>query len=1007
MAKTKTAIVRFALIIVFMASVFASLFIGFKNVENVIATDVSYKKKIVSVLFDNSTSMASPVEDYKTEQAKYSLEMLASLLSEQDELYLWPMNGATAATNINLLSANRNSEIKNNIIENTALKPMGGTPHESIGRALSTLCERGLKSSSDQYFDENRDIEYWLVILTDGEFDGGRKSDLVLEDYIKDYVGLNTIYLAFGSGAYDITKSEITKKYPLSAYCVEPVNIASSMQDVANKISGRYGAESGSGKYEVSGNAVTVDLDKFNFAVNNVAIMVQNSGATLSSTTYEGKNLTVTQGVTLKGTFPKSSNDQSANEIRLLNDGYTAVVKDGEYMLGGKLIFTFDKAVGDNVTVMVEPAIYIDAYLERENGGVWTKADMQEINSSMRPGDRIRVQYKVYSSADDKELSLSEIFGSPTEKITYCGKAFNVGESIPLEKGKNAIAVSVSVLGGHFTMYSSITCYIEDNPNHYRIEGVFTQGEGDNYKKADLSYEVYENDFKKGKDDLYGYTVEVTIAYPDGSLHNLPYTVGEDGKISAHFNGEGLGFGEYVITAKVTNNESKLSRIDVKTMLIAPKSLKAECLTGEELRITAYILGDENFKVTFGLKLDGEETSYNNSIINYKVKLGTADITDKCYIEDGKLAFDISTENLPSASVGKKTIEVSVDALDTVRDTAFYEFEILSSVYRVEKLDTGSRELIISDLRKTNAAVYFKVYKDDVAITVQEIEDAINNGEISVDTQSFGWITFLPCKVDVVVEELDGEPTVICKVGDKMAGPWDILLSSFIFANQKEISLSYNGATSSDTILIENLSLVGRIWRWLTLLAIILFVIHVLTYILGFFIAKPLPKGTMLKFNIGSNLAVKLSTPMSKKVNMKASEIIMWHLSRFIPFREFKNQKPKSLWGDVEIRVDKKTKRSQLVAKKEMVELIYTQMSTKDGREVQDFIVACRKNGQVKKISISKRSFMNFLRRKPDEKIKKGEVRGISGWYGVTQKAAVGKQEIIKSVITFVDCIKK
>lgn len=1006
MTKKKINLCIVALATFFIVGFTTVLFSGTRKVE---ATGINYKQKIVSVLFDNSFSMTSPVEENKTELAKYSLEMLATLLSGDDELYLWPMNAAkgevTSAFKIELDNDLKMAEINQKIIHNPALSPTGETPPSSIEKALSTLRGKGLKTSSDQIVDEESNVEYWLVILTDGAFSGGKKSDVVLEEYIKDYVGLNTIYLAFGAQAANITGSAINNKYPISTYHVpNPQSIISAMQDVANKISGRYSAEKDNNKYIISGNDITVDLDKFPFAVNNIAVMVQDSGAKLVSATYNDKILTVSQGSVLEGDFPKTAGGQP-DTVKILEDGYAAVVKDGEYMSGGQVVFTFDKSVGDNVSVLVEPAIYIDVTLERESTSGWEKTDLQYINTNMRPDEKIRVKYKVYGSSDNREISLQEIFGKPVEKITYCGEGYDVGESIPLRKGKNSIYVSVSVLNGHYTMYTNIICMVEDNPGYYRIDGVLREGTGDRVKQTEASYYVYDNNEKVNKNALSGYTVDILVTYPDGSQHNLDYSINSDGEILTCFDGEGLVLGEYVITAKVINNENQLTKTNRQSIYLMPKTIEAVCLNSDSLQISEHALVNVEHKVRFGLKLDGKDSRFDDSGINYTVQVGGVNVKDKCKIEDGQLVFSISSKTLPEISIGKKKLELNVNYKGKLSNSAFYEFEIVNSFYAVENIDKGTNQLDVYHLRSTEAAVYFKICRDGVFLSEDEIQTALSNGEITVDTQPFGWISLLPCKVDILTENIGSETVIICKVGDDMAAPWDSLLSSFIFANQKAITLKYNGVSATGVIEINNLSFVDRLWRWIIILAIILFLLHIITYILGFFIAKPLPRGTMLKFNIGNNLSVKMSTPMAKKVNIQRKEIFAWHLSRFIPFREFKNQKPRSFWGDVEMRVDKKTRRVQLIAKKDMVELLFTAMSTNDGRAVQEMLEGYKHNHASRRPNVSKRAFMSFLRRRSNEKIKKGEIQSVYGWYGIIQKMPNGRQEMIKSVITFMDLL--
>ena len=159
-----------------------------------------YTQKIVSVVFDNSGSMASRVygDDgtgnsvelgKRYSYASYALDILISLMNEQDKLAITPMNNAQGdewndkSIEVNLKNANRDEEINKLFYETASNKdnpliadkiPLftnsaPGTPYGSVNRALkafSQLTGEDLPSAKD--FDENSNKEYWLIILTDG-----------------------------------------------------------------------------------------------------------------------------------------------------------------------------------------------------------------------------------------------------------------------------------------------------------------------------------------------------------------------------------------------------------------------------------------------------------------------------------------------------------------------------------------------------------------------------------------------------------------------------------------------------------------------------------------------------------------------------------------------------------------------------------------------------------------------------------------------------------------------
>ncbi len=988
------------LAIVFIFTLLLTVFLSCFSLLPVRASDeVNYKKKIVSVVYDNSGSMGMANEQ-KVELAKYSLQTLVSSLGINDELIVCPMNQYNSFE-VDLSKTDRTSEILDVIVNNIALSPNGMTPLDSVDRAVAELTSRGMKKSAD-LGNEEPDKEYWLVILTDGQFDLLSKASEcndALESKIKDYAGLNTVYMSFGSGAVDLTDKDLSLNvsYPFFAYCVkDPLKVVDAMESVVNKILGKYGADAKT--YAISDKTLIIDLDQFDFAVNSISVIAQNCGAVLKSASYNGKKISPVQCAVLN-----SCGVIGANGVPM-NAGYTAVIKNDEYMSGGKLELVYDKALND-VSVLVEPAIFIDAYIEYSDNGVWKKTDMQFINGNLKPGDRIRIGYDVLSAADSSVVDTKTIFGEHVEKVTYCGAGYKIGEEIELREGNNEISITVEVLDGRYSMYSSLMCYVERNPTYYRIESALTQGTGDDYKKANVAFTVFANDQQLTKKELTdGYDWEITATDSDENPVTVGISLDNDGKIQVAFDGNALAFGNYRIKAYVVSKTSKISRTTTQIVAVAPKSVEVSCLNNDYFQISEYRLRETSEVVAFRLLLDGVAESFENDIVDYKVTLDGSDITDRCVIEEKELKFIINSDHLIDFSVGKKQIKVEVSAFGGISAQGVYDFEILSSVYRVEKLDYGERTFDRYNVSEANAGTYFKVYKDDVLISVEEIQEALDNGEITIDTNPIGWITLLPCGVNVTVTDIEGEPVIACTVVSDIFNPLDSLLGAFIFADQKDITLSYNGVVATDTVFMTPVSFVSRLIRWIILCVIILFILHLVLFGIGFFVAKPLPRGTLLKLKVNAeeySEEIRIST---QKLNMAAKDIILWHLSRLIPFREFKDQKPKTLFNLVMIGIDKKTRRPNATVQGRFALVEYTALipANKDGTEIQNVVDGYKKGKGKTKIAVNSRSFLRFFR-KTNSKYQKGDViKSITDndWYGI-HKITDGQVDDLTGFIVF------
>ena len=68
-------------------------------------------------------------------------------------------------------------------------------------------------------------------------------------------------------------------------------------------------------------------------------------------------------------------------------------------------------------------------------------------------------------------------------------------------------------------------------------------------------------------------------------------------------------------------------------------------------------------------------------------------------------------------------------------------------------------------------------------------------------------------------------------------------------------------------------------------------------WIVGFFIAKRMPKGALIQIRLNPDKPKFLINVSSILVNNDKSSIIKWHLQRLIPFMEFKNQDAISGFG--------------------------------------------------------------------------------------------------------------
>lgn len=944
------------------------------------SNEVNYKKKIVSVVFDNSGSMGMVPSEEREQNARYSLQMLASMLGQDDELIVCPMNYGSPFA-VDLTKENREQEIQQKIINNSVLNASGGTPAESIDVAITQLRHKGLKLSQELDNNAEQNVEYWLIMLTDGAFsgyDGQEKLTQLIEGKIKDYAGLNTIYLSFGSGAPDISSPDlsINRNYPFNAYIVkDPQKLVDSMKDVANKILGQYGAENNC--FTVDGNKVIIDVDNFDFAMNSITIIAQNCGAEITSAKLNGKDIT-----------PKLCS-KLQNCGLSIDAGYIAVIKDTTYMASGELEIVFNKPISEqSISILVEPALFIEAELKYFDGTSWKTTDMQYINSNMMPGDKIKVEYKVYSSADRKEVDIKTIFsnGEHIEKVTYCGQGYAIGDEITLKEGANEIYVSIVISEISYTMKTSLTCYIEKNPTYYRIE---SQINNLGNKKSQIVYKVFANNQQISYSDFAKYKLTITAKDPNGTEFNVSEELRSDGKVYVEFDGTGKTYGSYTFNAKVTSNETNVSRSRSDIIQIVPNDIQVDCLTTETFSTTEFLLDENQKKVEFGLKLEGNDETFERDVVNYTVTLNGKDVKDSCSIQDGKLVFTISRDSIGEVKVGNYQLKVNVFAMGGVSDQAQYDFSITDSVFAILPLDKGTNEFDRYHASDAGAGLYFAVYKDNKPLTAEQIKKEMDSGNLVIEIDPSGWITMLPCAVDISVKEENGLAFIACKVYSDTSRLMNNLMGSFIFDNEETVIVKINNVSCSGNFIITQVSLASRIIRWIIILLIILFIIHLLLFALGFIIAKPLLRGKLLRVDVDEFMMTDPVTLKDFTLNLK-KEIFLWHLSRFIPFRELKDQKPKILNRDLIFDVDKKTRAAvcKFNAKKKSTKCLVEYNSSAitvnpKAKELKDLVTMCRKGRKVpRELKLTKNEFMKFFK-ETRKSIRKEETIKLTTWYGV------------------------
>ncbi len=627
-------------------------------------SDFNYTKKIVSVVYDDSGSMKT---DNRYMYAKYAIQTLISLLSKDDILIITPMN--KSVINVDLTNPDRNGVISEVV---NKLSTGGGTPAESVQNAVQQLTT-SLDEANKLTENAKDGVEHWLVVLTDGEFSSPTAQ--LIESNIKPYQSLKTIYLGMGSSAPILDSSHpnadssasILDKYPFffPYQAKDAASIVSAMQDVANKLSGRYSLDPS--MYEVNGNKLTIDLDKAEFAFKSVSVIAQNCGATISSVTYNGssQDLSILNPCVL---LPDNSLGMKA--------GYSAVFErtGNQFFSGGKLAITFSANISkENLTVLAEPALEIRPIIEYDNNGTWTPTDMQFINSNLKAGDKIKIGYEVYDRMTGNPVEASKLNVS-SAKATYADETKNLpmnNDFYELKLGNNMIAVSVTILGDVYSMYASLNCIIETEPTYYRVEGTCDSEASSSAGYANATYTIFANNAPISASVLNNsYKYKIIATAPDGSEARTEAKVNSNGTVGAKIYVNKGMFGDYDVKFVVTRNEDESTREYEHRVSYYPSTVE---IKGDH--IDTLPKGQDSVTSRFYVMLDGVKLT-KAELEQYNWEVSVIAPGDVPGVVEYTVSDDGTTEavvNATSQGYGKYQVKLSITLTENFKkEQIFY-----------------------------------------------------------------------------------------------------------------------------------------------------------------------------------------------------------------------------------------------------------------------------------------------------------------------------------------------
>ena len=379
------------------AAVCAGLFVTgpavFARAENTMKRN----KKIVSMVFDDSGSMA--VRD-RWAYANYAVQAMAALMNKEDELYIVLMNDQNNIIRVDLKDpAASVREIRSKCL----FIDRAGTPSSSVDTAM-----RKLSSVEDQ----DPSTQYWLFIITDGIFqhDDGREDPALASQKVENYKGtvmpngsrVNIDYLKIGKEDSGPVKSD--EYAGVWSYQSTSENVTDTVSEISNQVSGRMGFKDSDIRV-MSGSSMQVHS---NLPLYSISILSQRSNATVTGCEGTEKlnidsNTSLETPVTSDGIKP----DQPIK-------GNAAVVSNGDRIIPpGDYTITFSEAVDPaNVKLLYEPAIDLLMRAVDKNGDPLDSA-------RIAPGDKVDIEVVPVIPGTEQEIPVEDLPEGTTFAIEY------------------------------------------------------------------------------------------------------------------------------------------------------------------------------------------------------------------------------------------------------------------------------------------------------------------------------------------------------------------------------------------------------------------------------------------------------------------------------------------------------------------------------------------------------------------------------------------------------------
>lgn len=394
-----------------------ALFFAMMPVIDRVDADESVPTRVINVVYDDSGSMiknkGKNVDTWC--QAKYSMEVFASMLGEKDTMNIYVMSDFDGGKSSSArLSLNGSNGSKKNVVQiHDMVTTAANTPFSTVKKAYSDLTA----ASAD---------EKWLVVLTDGEFQGSSDINGFFSSKRSD---IKVMFLSMGADAAAINPDESNNVF---------FEKAGNSKEILNKITGISTRIFNSDKLKVSTKKKEISFD---VPMKELVVFAQGENVEIKYLkSSKKKKFKPKEIVDVKYSTKAATNYQNPKTASDL-EGKVAIFKGdfsaGKYKIGVKN--------ADTIEVYYKPNIDIAAYLKDANGKEVT-------NFKDLEAGEYTISFGFVKKGQKKKVKESDLLGAVKYQATVTSngkthsKTYSSGDKIKLEEGPLKIEAVASFL---------------------------------------------------------------------------------------------------------------------------------------------------------------------------------------------------------------------------------------------------------------------------------------------------------------------------------------------------------------------------------------------------------------------------------------------------------------------------------------------------------------------------------------------------------------------------------